>query len=192
MTTTTDTLEHVYNAEGAHAIRDSYDNWATEYDAENIRNGFRLPTIGAAFLARHVAPDGGPILDAGCGTGLVGEALEILGYQAVVGLDISPAMIKRAERLKSYSRIYEHDLGLPIPEDDNSFGGVTCFGSLGPGHAPPKCLDELVRVTRTGGYVIFNVRPDTFDDQGLKKKIGELISGSAVREVEQSPNFRPY
>ncbi len=192
MTTATDTLEHVYNAEGAQAIRESYETWAANYDSENIGNGFRLPMIGAAFLARYVAPDDGPILDAGCGTGLVGEALAIMGYKDLAGLDISPAMIKRAEKLQSYSRLYEHDLGQPIPEKDNGFGAVTCFGSLGPGHAPPNCLDEFIRVTRPGGFVIFNVRPDTYEEQGLQAKIDDLIAGPTVREVEQSPDFRPY
>jgi len=192
MTNATDKLEHVYNAEGAHAIRESYQGWASDYDAENIGNGFRLPIIGAAFVARHVQTGEGPILDAGCGTGLVGEALAILGYQDIVGLDISPAMLELAERLKTYNRLYEQDLGQPIPEDDNSFSAVTCFGSLGPGHAPPDCLDEFIRVTRPGGHVIFNVRPDTYEEQGLQAKIDNLLMGSTVREVDRSPDFRPY
>ena len=137
----TDNLDQFYNAKGAQAIRESYENWASGYDAENIGNGFRLPSIGAAFVARYVPNDQGPILDAGCGTGLVGEALVILGYENIVGLDISPAMLKLAERLAIYDRLYEQDLGQPIPETDNSFAAVTCFGSLGPGHAPAACLD---------------------------------------------------
>lgn len=192
MTKATDTLGHVYNAKGAQEIRDSYEAWASDYDAENIANGFRLPAIGAAFVARHVTKDDGAILDAGCGTGLVGEALAILGYTDIVGIDISPAMIKHAENLGSYKRLYEHDLGQPIPEDDNTFCAVTCFGSLGPGHAPPECLDEFIRVARPGGFVIFNVRPDTYDEQGLRKKIDDLVSGTSVREIERSADFRPY
>ncbi|MBS9716936.1 class I SAM-dependent DNA methyltransferase [Pseudohalocynthiibacter aestuariivivens] len=186
MTNATDTLEHVYNAEGMQAIRESYEGWASNYDAENIGNGFRLPTIGVAFVARHVPNDEGPILDAGCGTGLVGEALAILGYEDIVGLDISPAMLKFAERLETYNLLYEQDLGRPIPEADNSFAAVTCFGSLGPGHAPPDCLDEFIRVTRPGGHVIFNVRPDTYEEQGLRAKIDDLLAGPTVREVGRS------
>jgi len=192
MAKATDALDHVYTANGAQAIRESYESWAPGYDAENIANGFRLPAIGAAFTARYVSNDGGPILDAGCGTGLVGEALAILGYTNIVGIDISPAMIKQAENLQAYDRLYEHDLGRPIPEGDNSFAAVTCFGSLGPGHAPPECLNEFIRVTRPAGFVIFNVRPDTYEEQGLKKKIEELVSGPTVRRVERSSDFRPF
>lgn len=192
MTNATDTLEHVYSAEGAQAIRQSYETWASNYDAENIGNGFRLPVLGAAFVARYVPPDHSLILDAGCGTGLVGEALAILGYERIVGLDISPSMIERAAHLQSYDRLFEHDLGRPIPEADNTFAAVTCFGSLGPGHAPCDCLDEFIRVTRQGGHVIFNVRPDTYEEQGLKNKINNLVAELKVSEVEHSIEFRPY
>lgn len=192
MAKATDGLDHVYSAKGVQAIRESYDSWASGYDEENIANGFRLPAIGAAFTARYVPNDGGLILDAGCGTGLVGEALAILGYTNIVGIDISPAMIKHAENLQAYDRLYEHDLGRPIPESDNSFAAVTCFGSLGPGHAPPECLNEFIRVTRPGGFVIFNVRPDTYEEQGLRRKIEDLVSGPTVRQVERSSDFRPF
>ena len=110
----------------------------------------------------------------------------------IVGLDISPAMLKLAKRLETYDRLYEQNLGRPIPEAENSFAAVTCFGSLGPGHAPPDCLDEFIRVTHPGGHVIFNVRPDTYEEQGLRAKIDDLLAGPTVREVGRSPNFRPY
>lgn len=192
MSATTTTLEHVYSAEGAQAIRASYEAWAPDYDAENIGNGFRLPFIGAAFAARFVPAGDGPILDAGCGTGLVGEALGILGYNDIVGIDISPAMLDRAAQSGCYGRLYEHDLGQPIPEPDNRFAAVTCFGSLGPGHAPPHCLDEFIRVTRPGGHVIFNLRPDTYEEQGLGDRIEAVLKSGAVREAGRSPDFRPY
>lgn len=143
-------------------------------------------------MARFVKNEDGPILDAGCGTGLVGETLTILGFTNIVGIDISPAMLRRAQRLSVYTRLYEHDLARAIPEPDNSFATTTCFGSLGPGHAPPDCLDEFIRVTRSGGHVIFNVRPDTYKEQGLKQKIKDLSVGTSIQLVGCSPEFRPY
>lgn len=192
MTDTTETLEHVYGAEDAGAIRETYETWAPNYDRENIAGGFRLPHIGAAFTARFVPRNAGPILDAGCGTGLVGEALSVLGYARITGLDISPAMLEIADGLRCYERLYEHDLGKKIPEDKDSFAAVTCFGSLGPGHAPADCLDEFIRITQPGGHIIFNVRPETYESQGLKGKIDFLTLCGKVREIGRSPVFRPY
>lgn len=192
MADTTENLEHVYTAEDSGSIRQTYQDWAGSYDTENISGGFRLPQMGAAFVARHVARDAGAILDAGCGTGLVGEAMSILGYGQITGTDISPAMMRQAETLGAYSRLFEHDLGQPLPENDDSYAAVTCFGSLGPGHAPASCLEEFIRVTRPGGHVVLNVRPETYTEQGLKARIEALSAEGKWQEIDRSPIFRPY
>ncbi len=101
-------------------------------------------------------------------------------------------MLKYAETLSSYDRLYEHDLGEPLPEPDNAFAAVTCFGSLGPGHAPARCLDEFVRITKPGGHVIFNTRAETYPEQDLKAKVDALTVAGAWSLIDQSPIFRSY
>jgi len=54
--------------------------------------------VALEWLVREAAlPAGGLVLDAGCGPGLVGEALLKAGYQ-LVGVDLSREMIERARR----------------------------------------------------------------------------------------------
>ena len=192
MTVDNDTLDNVYSAKDSTATRKAYEGWAAGYDAENLGNGYRVPSIGCGMIARHVGQNGGPIYDAACGTGIIGEMLGVLGYSHIDGSDLSPAMLKLAEPLQSYQRLYEHDLSLKLPEDDNTFSAVTCFGSLGPGHAPPSCLEEFVRVTHPGGHVIFNTRADTYDTQDLKTTVDDLSAAGAWVEVERSKVFRSY
>ena len=185
-------LEHVYGARDSVGVREAYDEWATSYDAENVGNGYRIPGLAAAFFAQHVPHSSGPFMDAGCGTGLVGEALAILGYESLVGVDLSPEMLKFAGALDVYERLYEHDLGLRLPESDDSLGAVACIGSLGPGHAPASCLKEFLRVTRPEGKIILNVRHDTFVEQGLKAEIDALTNAGLWTPVAVSPVFRPF
>ncbi len=185
-------LSRFYGAKNAEASRTAYEGWADGYDAENLGNGYRVPGIGCAMVARHVDLDAGPIYDAACGTGIVGGMLELLGFQKVVGSDLSPAMLKFAKTLTSYERLYEHDLGDRLPEEDNSFAAVTCFGSLGPGHAPPRCMEEFIRITRPGGHIIFNTRAETYLKQELKQKVEALSTSGAWETVDQSPIFRSY
>ena len=70
----------------------AFDNQAAEFERAPVQSNPRT-------LARliHVAglPAGGRILDAGCGPGLVGEALLQAGYR-VVGVDLSAEMSARA------------------------------------------------------------------------------------------------
>ena len=82
-------LEAAYSLDSPEANQRLYRDWAATY-AEDFaaRSGYRFARLVAeAFLA---AGGSGPLLDAGCGTGLIAEHLpEDL---AVDGVDISPEM----------------------------------------------------------------------------------------------------
>ncbi len=185
-------LNRARGAEHSDAARQRYEGWAESYDAENIGNGYRVPGIGCAMVARHVGKDTGLVYDAACGTGIVGGALALLGYTSIVGSDLSPAMLKYAEDTSAYQRLYTHDLGQKLPEDDNAFTAVTCFGALGPGHAPEDCVDEFVRITRPGGHIIFSTRAETYREQPLKGKVDALSESGAWRLLDRSAVFRSY
>ncbi len=188
----TEALEHVYGARTPEESRALYDSWAGEYDAENIAKGFRLPGVAAGFVARHVARDAGPILDAGCGTGLVGEALHVLGYRHIAGIDLSPGMLAAARARGVYDGLAERRLGEALPEADGTYAAACCVGSFGPGHAPPESLFELARVTRSGGHVIFNTVEAHWEAQGFPAVFAALAEAGRWREAERSDPFRAY
>ena len=185
-------LEQFYGSADSAAARSSYEDWAENYDSENIANGFRLPGIASAMIARHVKDYDSRFYDAACGTGLIGGNLSVLGYLNITGSDLSPAMLERAKSIGSYEKLYELDLNDEIPEEDNFYDVTTCFGSLGPGHAPADCLDEFIRITKPGGKVIFNVRGDTYAEQPLKKKIDSISASDSWILADMSKVFRSY
>jgi len=188
----TEDLRDVYGAKGPKEIRAIYEGWAAEYDHENVGNGYRLPSLAAAYLARNLPVGQGPVFDAGCGTGLVGETLALLGYGPLVGVDLSAEMLAASGRLGVYDRLYEQELGQSIPEPDGSFAGVTCTGSFGPGHAPPESLNELCRILQPGGIAAFNVVENTYVEQGFPAVMEALSAKGLWRERERSPAFRPF
>ena len=104
-------LDAVYGAQSPEESRALYQAWAADYDADNLKKGYRLAGIAAALLARYLPRGEGPILDAGCGTGLIGEALAILGYQDIEGLDISERMLEGARTRGVYSKLGTQVLG---------------------------------------------------------------------------------
>ena len=72
----------------------------------------------SALLARHLPRGAAPLLDAGAGTGLIGEWLGIMGYPDVEALDISEGMLAVARAKGVYRALHVGVLGgaLPFPK----------------------------------------------------------------------------
>ena len=69
----------------------TYDAWAEVYDRV-----FSYLTEDIPFYVEEAVRSGGPVLEAGCGTGRVALAMAEAGVE-VVGIDISPAMLRVAQ-----------------------------------------------------------------------------------------------
>jgi predicted TPR repeat methyltransferase len=92
-------LEQVYAARSPDELAAAYAAWAAAYDRDTLAAGYCLPFQVLAWVSRYVRPDAGPLLDAGCGTGLSGPYLASLGYGRIAGLDFSEEMLKMAGRV---------------------------------------------------------------------------------------------
>ncbi|RAH99500.1 class I SAM-dependent methyltransferase [Acuticoccus sediminis] len=185
------TLQAVYGPASSEETRDYYEKWAADYDADTVGQGFRIPYLAAAFLARYAPASASPVLDAACGTGVVGDALALLGYAPLTGVDLTPAMLARARARGIYAALHEGDIAA-LPFADGTFAATACIGAFGPGHAPPSALGELARVTAPGGHIVFNVRADTWRDQGFEAAIERLTDAGRWRQIERSRPFRVY
>jgi len=67
------------------------------YDAPSLYDAMVPPGPCEAFYTRLARQAGGPILELACGTGRLSIPLARAGY-SVTGLDLSPAMLRRAAR----------------------------------------------------------------------------------------------
>ncbi len=169
-----------------------YHDWAASYDADLAALGYRVPHLGAAFLARYASLGGGPILDAGAGTGQVGRDLEVLGYKNIVGIDICEDMLKIAGASGAYSSLRRQTLGERLDFHDNTFAGIVCVGCFGPGHAPPSTLAEFARVAKPGAPIVFSVVESSWRKQGFPEAIQDLNGDGAWQLVEERDNWRTY
>jgi SAM-dependent methyltransferase len=137
-------------------IRTSYDTAAPGY-AERFADGLaghQYVRGALALFAELVRDTGGPVLDAGCGIGLLAGYLRDLGVD-VFGVDLSPEMVAIARR--------DHP-GLPfevgsmteLDVPDGSVGGVLAFYSLihVPDDEVPAACAHFHRVLRPGGVVM--------------------------------------
>lgn len=151
-------LGAVYGATSAEEVAALYDGWAEGYDADMARAGYRHPTICLALLARHLPRGAAPVLDAGAGTGLLGEWLKIAGYPVVHAMDISEGMLAVAARKGSYDALHRAALGSHLPFQDGAFAGIVSAGVFTTGHVGAEGLDDLTRICRKGGVIVLTVK----------------------------------
>ncbi len=138
-----------------------------------------------------MAACGARVLDAGAGTGMVGEELARLGFRRITALDLSPGMLKTANEKSVYEDLVVGELGKPLGFETGRFDAATCVGTLTIGHAPPESLDELVRVTKAGGAIVFSMRTDYLTEGGFDAKQAALEDAGRWRLLERGAPFQP-
>jgi predicted TPR repeat methyltransferase len=176
-------------ARGAADLSIEYDRIAESYDTVLIdEHQWRTPEI-IAGIAAWLLPRSARILDAACGTGLVGACLKRFGFAEVHGLDMSAGMLAVSERKHAYRALTMGELGGPLPYRSEEFDAVTVSGAFTPNHAPPESLDELLRVTRPGGYVIFSLRSDD-PPAGFAAAISALTASGRWKLLHQGAEFQ--
>ena len=184
-------IQRVYDTRDHAELTSEYNVWASDYDADLQALGFSGPRAGAETLARYVADKDAHVLDAGAGTGMVGEELARVGFTRITALDLSPGMLTVANRKSVYEDLVVGELGVPLAFPTGRFAGTTCIGTLTFGHAPPESLDELVRVTRAGGTVVFSMRTDYYTEGGFDVKQASLEAAGKWRLLERGEPFQP-
>jgi predicted TPR repeat methyltransferase len=181
-------LGAVYGATRPDEVAALYDDWAETYDGEMAAAGYRHPTICLALLARHLPRGSTPILDAGAGTGLIGEWLGIMGYGDVEALDISEGMLAVAARKGAYAALHRLALGGPLPFADATYAGIVSAGVFTSGHVGAEGLDELIRILKPGGVLVLTVK-NTLWEGGFATRIAEMEAARLVSRVEET---EPY
>jgi predicted TPR repeat methyltransferase len=109
-------LSRVYASKGDKQAL--YDDWATSYDRDLVDDlGYVAHEEACRRLQALVPERNASILDAGCGTGLVGRRLRRAGYTEIHGSDYSLKMLDQARATGAYSSLAQHDLTRAIATD---------------------------------------------------------------------------
>ncbi|SPO07745.1 uncharacterized protein DNG_10440 [Cephalotrichum gorgonifer] len=170
-------------------LRKIYDEWASDYDKElaDEAQDYVAPALAGAYLLRTLKTprinDNIEILDAGCGTGLVGAHLAAIGGQRVDGIDLSPGMLQLAEKTKAYRNLQTADLSMALAFKDGTYDAVTCIGTLTQGHVGPGAIDEFVRVVKVGGLIVVTILDAIFGPGGYEAKVEELVMARKIEIV---------
>jgi predicted TPR repeat methyltransferase len=173
------------------AVQDYYDDWAQTYDATLSDWDYRAPRDACALLVPHL-PKGARILDAGCGTGLMGDALRQRGEFSLVGVDISARSLAIAGQRGSYASLVHHDLqDLPLPLDDDGVDAAVSIGVLTYLENAQPLLRDLCRCVRANGMIAFTQRDDLWEVRGFPDTLKQLET-DGLWHVEQVSDPRDY
>ena len=172
---------HVSNQD---ELGELYKNW-DEYESDVIQlAGYVGHLVTTEALLRHLKDKEAKILDAGCGTGLVGDILYRKEYKNIVGVDFSKEMLNRALKKNVYESLSLCDLTQKIDFEDNSFDAIVCAGTFTCGHVGPEALNEMIRITKKDGYISFTVRKQEWEASPYAKIIKELERSKLWQLVE--------
>ncbi len=169
------TLNKVYTAKNHTELMDAYKDWAQDYDTDTVdKFGYVAHIASANALDKVLTDKGVRILDAGAGTGLVGEELEKMGYSRMDALDYSREMLDEAGKKNIYQELIHADMSRPLDIENNCYDAVVCTGTFTFGHVNADALNELVRITRPGGMICFTIREGAYEEYGYRKRMIEL------------------
>ena len=182
-------------AEDPQKIKGYYKAWSDTYDADVANEDYHSPPLMVKLLTEQLDllwPEVDRkiirILDAGCGTGLVGEYLADAGYDNLVGFDLSVEMIEKAALKGRYTYLSSGvDLNQPLFAQINQheFDVVVCVGVLTLGHVPPTGVYQLLEVAHPGGIVALSAREAYVDDYDFEAILKQLEVDGLVRILFQ-------
>jgi ubiquinone/menaquinone biosynthesis C-methylase UbiE len=173
---------HVSNLD---ELKDLYKNWNDyENDVINLA-GYVGHKVTTDTLLKYLKNKQSKILDAGCGTGLVGQILYKNNYKNIVGVDFSQEMIDRALKKNVYQSLSLCDLTKKLEFEDGSFDAIICAGTFTCGHVGPEALNEMVRITKNEGYICFTVRKQEWETAPYEGIIQSLEGSKSWLEVER-------
>jgi predicted TPR repeat methyltransferase len=183
-------LHKVYSSRNIQELADRYDAWAENYEHDLCSFGYKSPDVITGLIGRYVEKQDGPILDAGAGTGILGEKLASCGYNDLTGIDLSRSMLEVANKKGIYKDLRKMVLGERLDFSDDYFSAVVSMGVFTENHAPPESFDELIRITRPGGHIVFSVRSDTGLNKVYQEKQDALLTEGKWELVEETNAYQ--
>ena len=184
-------VHRVYDSKSNSELAKRYQEWAKAYEQDMMQDfGYLSPVYVGEYVDKVVSTSAN-ILDAGSGTGLVGQLLYDRGYRRLVAMDLSEKMLARAQKKEIYTDLRQGILGQPLDFGTDEFDAVVSAGVFTLGHATASGLDELIRVTKPGGHIIFTLHTDLYERGEFPDKLAALEAAGVWSLLEVSDKLQP-
>ena len=144
----------------AEYLKTVFDGYAERFEAHLIELGYRIPGVIRATLLRHLPLDPaapiGPVLDLGCGTGLLGGVVSDLPLGPFTGVDVSARMLQQAAAKHLYARLHAADLEVFLAEAQRDWAVVLAADVLIYFGALEKVFSLVHAALRPHGLFVFS------------------------------------
>ncbi|MEZ5076653.1 MAG: class I SAM-dependent methyltransferase [Solirubrobacterales bacterium] len=162
------------------------------------------PRTVCALLGEHLEqddrrPEDLRVLDVGAGNGMVGEQLQELGVDQIVGVDIIEEAAQAVERDRPgvYDDYHVVDLtAMPAPTQEEliarQFNCMVSVAALGFDDIPPDAFAQAYNMVESGGLVGLSIKEEMVsgeDSSGFSRLIDEGVSSGAL-EVKLEHRYR--
>ncbi len=170
-------------------VRVLFNGYADRFDEHLIHLGYRVPGLIRARLA--ATPKPGPVLDLGCGTGLLAVAAIAKTDGPWIGVDLAPRMLDTARAKNLYAELHEADLLSYLAGEQRRFplvlaGDVLCyFGAL------HRIFTAIAPRLDPGGHFILTVERSAEDAPFKLGRMGRFThSASHLQEAAAAAGLR--
>ena len=168
-----------------------YDAWANQYDQDLESWNYNAPTEVSELLLEKVNA-GSDVLDVGCGTGLLGDALTKRQSLRLTGIDLSKNSLQISKRRGCYSTLKQLNLqSVPLPFENDTFDAAVSVGVLTYIPDAAALLSDLCRIVKPTGYIIFTHRDDRWKTDDFDSLISKLQSNQLCH-LDFISSAKPY
>ena len=169
----------IFDSKNIEELKNKYDSWANTYDADLKEDWSFMPARIAQMLSQLLPNQNCTILDAGAGTGLVGEALAQQGYTTLTAVDLSDKMLAIAKEKQVYKSLHQCNLEDSCGFSNSAnFDAIIAAGVFTHVHAGKASLNNLFSLLKEEGFFILTIREDYRDQMKiiLEKLPWKLVS----------------
>ncbi len=177
-------------------VRNTFDGFANSFDAKLESLEYRAPELiaRAIELAIGASHRSLKVLDAGCGTGLLGVLIRP-SCARLIGVDLSPGMMRKAKDRKVYDELHEAELTAYLQNKSAIYDVVTSADTL----CYIGAIDEVCKAAqgalKPDGWFFFSVEHglSQSDDYAIqfhgryahtRKYVEDCLKGAGFPNIE--------
>ena len=177
-------MENAYKLSTPEDNADYYDAFASTYDTDFAGTlGWHYPAAIAAAYRNAETETDTPIVDIGCGTGLVASALN-LPREQIDGVDISAEMLRVSEEKELYRSLYRVDLTKALDVIVNDYGAVLSAGTFTSGHLGPEPLESLLDIARAHALFVIGVKKAFFQEAEFEPVLQDMKARGLIKDLQ--------